>query len=129
MTFKTATAIALITAGLIAAPLASASADDGRHLAFGLGAAVGAVAAGVLGIITAPLNALAGPAPAPAYYAPPPYAYGPPGYYGPGYAPHVNVAVGYGGWGEHRAAYRPDFRNAHHGWGDHAGSDHSHWHN
>jgi len=86
MKFKSATAIALVSAALIAAPLAPASANDGRHALFGLGAAVGVLAF----ILTAPFNAVAGPgpraydAPRAAYY-PPPTAYypPPPAYYPP----------------------------------------------
>ena len=80
MTVRTAIAIALVSAGMIAAPMAPASADDGRHLAFGLGAAAGALAL----ILTAPFRAVAAPPPAPVY-APPPAAYYPPPvvYYAP----------------------------------------------
>ena len=97
MSIRTASAIALVSAALVAAPLAPASANDGRHAAFGLGAAVGVLAM----IATAPFRAFES-APAPraygppvayypayypppaVYYAPPAYAYAPaPGYYYP----------------------------------------------
>ena len=71
MSIKTGIAIALVSAGMIAAPMTQASANDGRHLAFGLGAAVGAVAM----ILTAPFRAVAEAPPPRAYYAPPPVAY------------------------------------------------------
>jgi hypothetical protein len=101
MTLKTATAGFVVSVALVAAPLASASAHDhwrhdgGGGLIFGLGAAVGALA---VGIVTLPFAIIAGVtqpspayAPAPAYgYAPQP-AYRPAPAYGyapaPGYAP------------------------------------------
>jgi hypothetical protein len=81
MSVRTGIAIALVSAGMIAAPMAPASADDGRHLAFGLGAAVGALAL----ILTSPFRAVAAPAPAPVYAAPPAAYYPPPpvAYYAP----------------------------------------------
>jgi hypothetical protein len=100
MKFSTAAAIAVVSTALVVSPLASASANDGRHLAFGLGAVVGALAL----IITAPFRALAeAPAPRPAYYAPAPAYYAPPvAYYPPpvvyypppgyGYAPPPGYA-------------------------------------
>ena len=102
MTFRTAAACLAVSAALVTAPLASASARDHWHhggdgggVIFGLGAAVGALAVGIVtlpfAIIGGAANALAGPtyAPAPAY-APGP-AYAPAPAYGnapqPGYGP------------------------------------------
>jgi len=100
MKFKSVAAVALVTAGLIAAPLTPASANDGRHALFGIGAAVGALAILLLAPFggggrsnAPPQQSYAPPAayypppvayyPAPrVYYPPPGYAYGPPpGYY------------------------------------------------
>jgi hypothetical protein len=97
MMFKTSLAVALVAAGLVAAPLAPASANDWHRghagVLFGLGALAGAVVVGAATVVAAPFNALAAastPAPAPAYapaYAPAPvYAapvYAPPVYYYP----------------------------------------------